>query len=300
VQQQISTGANKARADSIPAQIQTADPARAGLSSAHASAETHSAPVFGVMMVSADRSTGKRGRAAAAQLTWDFQTDSSRAPATPSTAGATCPPAEAPEAPVSRAQGTESSSGPALPPLPLFRDDPRLALATGDLVLERTDAIVTAANAALLGGGGVDAAVHQAAGRALWEACARIRAEQGGCRPGSAVSTGPGALPVRGIIHAVGPRWRGGQHGEDQLLIDVHRAVCARARENGWRSIALPALSTGAYRVPMVRAAHIALTTLADELARTPESFDLIRVVLWTPEARDCFETVRATLRQPP
>jgi O-acetyl-ADP-ribose deacetylase len=135
----------------------------------------------------------------------------------------------------------------------------RLEAVRGDITAEVVDAVVNAANAGLRGGGGVDGAIHRAAGRArLQEACRAI----GGCAPGDAVVTDGFDLPARFIIHTVGPVWRGGAEGEPQTLASCYRAALAVADEIGARSVAFPAISTGIYGYPSEEAAAIAVTTV--------------------------------------
>jgi O-acetyl-ADP-ribose deacetylase (regulator of RNase III) len=134
----------------------------------------------------------------------------------------------------------------------------RIAIVEGDITKLDVDAIVNAANKSLLGGGGVDGAIHRAAGHELREACALLR----GCETGEAKITPGFRLPARYVIHTVGPVWGGGKRGEDRLLAACYRNAFALAREHGLASIAYPAISTGAYGFPADRAAEIALRTL--------------------------------------
>src|SRR4051794_7487616 len=146
----------------------------------------------------------------------------------------------------------------------------KLETVIGDITGEAVDAIVNAANQALAGGGGVDGAIHRAAGRReLQAACAAI----GGCATGDAVATPGFALPAKWVIHTVGPRYRAGRHGEAGLLASCYRRSLAVADELGARSIAFPAISTGIYGYPRAEAAEIAATTLRS----TPTSVELAR-----------------------
>ena len=138
-----------------------------------------------------------------------------------------------------------------------------LLASRADITRLDVDAIVNAANAGLRGGGGVDGAIHRAAGPALLEACRAI----GGCRTGDAVITPGFRLKARWVIHAVGPIWRGGGAGEPPLLADAYRASLARLREVGGRSIAFPAISTGAYGFPPELATPLAIATVREVLA---------------------------------
>lgn len=154
----------------------------------------------------------------------------------------------------------------------------RIHVQHGDITQLTVDVIVNAANASLLGGGGVDGAIHRAAGPALLEACKKVRQQQGECPAGHAVITLAGNLSAKAVIHTVGPVWRGGDHNESQLLEDAYFNSLQLVLANGYRSVAFPAISTGAYGYPRPAAAEIAVNTVADFLARhaLPEQVDFV------------------------
>jgi O-acetyl-ADP-ribose deacetylase (regulator of RNase III) len=162
----------------------------------------------------------------------------------------------------------------------------RLELAQGDITQQEVDAIVNAANSALAGGGGVDGAIHRRGGPAIKQETDRRYPQ--GCPTGSAVISGAAQLPARYVIHAVGPFWSGGSRGEAELLASAYRRALELASEHGCRSIALPALSTGAYRYPIDQASRIALRTAIEHL-RQPTSLELVRFVLFGQTAYEAF-----------
>jgi O-acetyl-ADP-ribose deacetylase (regulator of RNase III) len=152
----------------------------------------------------------------------------------------------------------------------------RLEATQGDITRQRVDAIVNAANSSLLGGGGVDGAIHRAAGRELLEACRQL----GGCPTGEARATPGFRLPARWVIHTVGPVWSGGKRDEPELLASCYRRSLEVADELGIRSVAFPAISTGAYGFPGQLAAEIAVNTVRS--ANT--EVELVRLVAFDAE----------------
>ncbi len=165
----------------------------------------------------------------------------------------------------------------------------RITVEEGDITKLAVDAIVNAANTSLLGGGGVDGAIHRAAGKELLAECRTL----GGCRVGQAKVTAGYRLPARLVIHTVGPVWQGGGAGERELLASCYRQSLALAREREVATIAFPAISTGVYRFPVRYAAEVAVRVCADELARhalprhvTLCTFDLIATTV-TQEVLD-------------
>ncbi|MBI4516136.1 MAG: O-acetyl-ADP-ribose deacetylase [Deltaproteobacteria bacterium] len=153
----------------------------------------------------------------------------------------------------------------------------RIELVRGDITQQDTDAIVNAANSTLLGGGGVDGAIHRAGGPAILLACRAL----GGCNTGDAKITTGGQLPARYVIHAVGPVYRGGAHREADLLASAYRRSLEVARENRLASVAFPSISTGAYAYPVAHAARIALRTVRDYL-RCHSDITLVRFILFS------------------
>ncbi len=141
------------------------------------------------------------------------------------------------------------------------------ALQTGDITKVRADAIGNAANSELVGGGGVDGAIHRAGGPSIMRELDTIRARIGGCPPGKAVATRAGNLPARWVFHAVGPRYKGGDNGEAIALAVCYRECLALADEHGAVSLTLPAISTGVYGYPLEEAADIAVRTTTGILA---------------------------------
>jgi O-acetyl-ADP-ribose deacetylase len=147
-----------------------------------------------------------------------------------------------------------------------------LEVRLADITTLQVDAIVNAANSSLLGGGGVDGAIHRAAGPELLEHCRTI----GGCRPGEAKITPGFRLPARHIIHTVGPVWRGGRSGEAEVLAACYRNSLTLAREHTLRTLAFPAISTGVYGFPRDLAAEIAVETVEEAVEDHPTAFERI------------------------
>jgi O-acetyl-ADP-ribose deacetylase (regulator of RNase III) len=138
----------------------------------------------------------------------------------------------------------------------------------GDITKIKADAIVNAANTSLLGGGGVDGAIHRGGGEAILKECMEIRARQGGCKTGEAVITTAGKLPAKYVIHTVGPVWNGGKNNEEKLLASAYSNSLKIAVENGVKTIAFPNISTGVYGFPKQKAAGIAVATVKDFLSK--------------------------------
>jgi O-acetyl-ADP-ribose deacetylase (regulator of RNase III) len=160
----------------------------------------------------------------------------------------------------------------------------RLIAISGDITKLQVDAIVNAANTSLLGGGGVDGAIHRAAGSELLDACRRLH----GCATGDAKATPGFGLPAKWVFHAVGPVWRGGDHGEDELLASCYRRCLELAREHNASSIAFPAISTGIYGFPSDRAAGIAIQTVREHIERS--EVEEVQFVCFGEETRRIYD----------
>ncbi len=168
------------------------------------------------------------------------------------------------------------------------KDVDGIEIVRGDITALHVDAIVDAANTTLLGGGGVDGAIHRSAGPELLAECRTL----GGCRPGEAKITHGYRLPARFVIHTVGPVWRGGKHGEPETLANCYRNSLQLAVENGIKTIAFPAISCGAYGYPIQEAANIALNMTREFLANE-DKIEKVIFVLW---GDDIYEAYRALL----
>jgi O-acetyl-ADP-ribose deacetylase (regulator of RNase III) len=160
----------------------------------------------------------------------------------------------------------------------------RIEVALGDITKLEVDAIVNAANPSLLGGGGVDGAIHRAAGPGLLEECRGLS----GCPPGEARITKGYDLPATFVIHTVGPIWRGGASGEDELLAKAYRSSLLLAEKNGIKTIAFPSISTGAYGFPLERASSIAVGEIRDFLEEN-RSIEKVIIICFGKRAERCY-----------
>ena len=166
----------------------------------------------------------------------------------------------------------------------------RIEIIQGDITKQAVDAIVNAANCSLLGGGGVDGAIHRAAGPELLAECRTLH----GCETGKAKITRGYRLPANYVIHTPGPVWRGGTHREDELLASCYRSCLALADENGCKTVDFPSISTGVYAFPVERAAGIAIRTIGAFLADHP-AIERVRMVCFDSRTRAAYD---AALRE--
>lgn len=160
----------------------------------------------------------------------------------------------------------------------------RIAVIAGDITKQQVDAIVNAANSSLLGGGGVDGAIHYAAGSELLEECKKLD----GCQTGDAKITKGYKLPAKFVIHTVGPIWRGGNEREDELLASCYRRCLELAEQNNIHTIAFPAISTGAFAFPLERATKIAVTEVSNFLRRNT-SIEKVIFVCFSQSSTNCY-----------
>ena len=167
--------------------------------------------------------------------------------------------------------------------------DARIVIVQGNIVEREVEALVNAANQTLLGGGGVDGAIHRAAGPELLEECRRL----GGCRTGEAKLTRGYRLKAKWVIHTVGPVWQGGDAQEDELLASCYRNSLRVADENGIKSLAFPAISTGAFGFPLDRAARIAIQETQTHLASSPK-IAFVEFVCFDRDSRTIYEATLA------
>jgi O-acetyl-ADP-ribose deacetylase (regulator of RNase III) len=165
----------------------------------------------------------------------------------------------------------------------------RIAVIAGDITQQRVEAIVNAANSTLLGGGGVDGAIHRAAGPELLAECRTL----GGCATGQAKITRGYKLPAQWVIHTVGPVWHDGQHGEDELLASCYRSCFALVEQHGIRTVAFPSISTGAYGFPMDRAARIAVRE-AKQFLEQNQSVEQVMLVCFGASALEVYKAALA------
>ena len=171
-----------------------------------------------------------------------------------------------------------------------------LELIQGDITKAEVDAIVNAANSALVGGGGVDGAIRRAGGDAIEQACAEIRGREGGCPTGKAVITTGGDLHAKYVIHTVGPVWEGGDSGEAELLASCYQESLRLAVENDVQSIAFPSISTGIFGYPTEKAAVVALTAVRDFVEQRDTAPSSVQFILFDDATYTCYTDALRTL----
>ena len=167
----------------------------------------------------------------------------------------------------------------------------KIQIILGDITKQQVDAIVNAANCSLLGGGGVDGAIHRAAGPELLAECRTLN----GCATGQAKITGGYRLPAKYVIHTPGPVWHGGSHGEPELLASCYRSCLSLAREHGCKTVDFPSISTGVYHFPLEKAAEIAISTIAAFLETAPE-LQQVRMVCFDARTKAHYDQALARL----
>ena len=173
----------------------------------------------------------------------------------------------------------------------------KLSLTVGDITKQKTDAIVNAANSSLMGGGGVDGAIHRAGGPKILEECMKIREKQGGCDTGEAVITTGGNLPAKYVIHTVGPIWGGGNRKEPELLANCYKNSLKLAVENDIKTISFPSISTGAYGYPIDQAGEVALKAIIDFLKKD-DSLNEVIFVLFNDSIYKSYENVLKSISE--
>lgn len=174
----------------------------------------------------------------------------------------------------------------------------QLQLLKGDITGMAVDAIVNAANAQLAGGGGVDGAIHRAGGPDIMRELDEVRSRTGGCETGSAVVTSAGRLPARFVFHAVGPRYRDGQHGQPEQLASCYTTCLTLAAEHDVKTISFPSISTGIYGYPLEEAAEIAVKTVANWLRNHTEPVRIVKLVQFSDHDHDVYRRHAQNLRR--